>query len=242
MLLSELDQVHANAKQVNRELDFGPKKPGGPDKWSLDDKDGDDNGKLEDDETHVSKMPRRSPRGHLSTKAKAAGKTEPKVVPVKEQCKEDSDHMSDIDLYALAGLQTLKKTLAKVKNDIPGFLLANEADESGSVGNDDNDYECLHQNFDVKVKRMHTILKKQLKMQDMITMKTNLTNSRRVILSNPEKGMDSFFVAVGKFFIEEYASLEPFDVVTQMQVHLTYYLSCNRFKFTEVIAFNWKNL
>ena len=110
MLLSELDEVHANAKQVNRELDFGPKKPGGPDKQSLDDKDSDDNGKLEDDEMHVPKMPRRSPRGHLSTKAKAAGKTEPKVVPVKEQCKEDSDHMSDTDLYALAGLQTLKKT------------------------------------------------------------------------------------------------------------------------------------
>ena len=47
-------------------------------------------------------------------------------------------------------------------------------------------------------------------------MKTNLTNSGRVILSNPEKGMDSFFVAVGKFFIKEYASLEPSDVVTQM--------------------------
>ena len=187
-------------------------------------------------------MPRRSLRGHPSTKAKAAGKTEPKVVPVKEQCKEDSDHMSDTDLYALAGLQTLKKTLVKVKNDIPSFLFANEADESGSVGNDDNDYECLHQNFDVKVKRMQTILKKQLKMQDMITMKTNLTNSGHVILSNPEKGMDSFFVAVGKFFIKEYASLEPSDVVTQMRVHLTYYLSCNRFKFAEVIAFNWKNL
>ena len=79
MLLSELDEVHANAKQVNRELDFGPKKPGGPDKWSLDDKDSDDNGKLEDDEMHVSKMPRRSLRGHPSTKAKAAGKTEPKL-------------------------------------------------------------------------------------------------------------------------------------------------------------------
>ena len=134
MLLSESDEVHANAKQVNRELDFGPKKPGGPDKWSLDDKDGDNNGKSEDDETHVSKMPRRSPRGHPSTKAKAAGKTEPKVVPVKEQCKEDSDHMSDTDPHALAGLQTLKKTPAKVKNDTPGFLFANEADESGSVG------------------------------------------------------------------------------------------------------------
>ena len=150
--------------------------------------------------------------------------------------------MSDTDLYALAGFQTLKKTPAKVKNDIPSFLFANEADESGSVGNDDNDYECLCQNFDVKLKRMHTILKKQLKMQDMITMKTNLTNSGHVILSNPEKGMDSFFVAVGKFFIKEYASLEPSDVVTQMWVHLNYYLSCNRFKFAEVIAFNWKNL
>ena len=55
--------------------------------------------------------------------------------------------MSDTDLYALAGLQTIKKTLGKVKNDIPSFLFANEADESGSVGNDDNDYEHLHQNF-----------------------------------------------------------------------------------------------
>ena len=217
MLLSELDEeVQAKAKQVNRELDFGPKKPGGPDKWSLDAKDGDDNGKSEDDDTQMSKIPRRSLRGHLSTKAKAAGKTEPKLVPVKEQCKDDSDHMSDTDLYALAGFQTLKKTPAKVKNDIPSFLFANEADESGSVGNDDNDYEHLHQNFDVKVKRMQTILKKQLKMQDMITMKTNLTNSGCVILSNPEKGMDSFFVAVGKFFMEEYATLEPSDVVTQM--------------------------
>ena len=181
MLLSELDEeVQAKAKQVNRELDFGPKKPGGPDKWSLDDKDGDDNGKSEDDDMQMSKIPRRSLRGHPSTKAKAAGKTEPKLAPVKEQCKEDSDHMSDTDLYALAGLQTLKKTLVKVKNDIPSFLFANEADESGSVGNDDNDYEHLHQNFDVKVKRMQTILKKQLKMQDMITMKTNLTNSGHV--------------------------------------------------------------
>ena len=234
MLLSELDQeVQAKAKQVNRELDFGPKKPGGPDKWSLDAKDGDDNGKLEDDDMQMSKIPRRSPRGHPSTKAKAAGKTEPKLAPVKEQCKDNSDHMSDTDLYALAGFQTLKKTLVKVKNDIPSFLFANEADESDSVGNDDNDYEHLHQNFDVKVKRMQTILKKQLKMQDMITMKTNLTNSGQVILSNP----DSFFVAVGKFFMEEYATLEPSDVVTQMWAHLTYYLSCNRFKFAEVIAF-----
>ena len=155
MLLSELDeevQAKAKAKQVNRELDFGPKKPGGPDKQSLDDKDSDDNGKSEDDYTQMSKIPRRSPRGHPSTKAKAAGKTEPKLAPVKEQCKEDSDHMSHTDLYALAGLQTLKKTPAKVKNDIPSFLFANEADESGSVGNDDNDYEHLHQNFDVKVK------------------------------------------------------------------------------------------
>ena len=191
MLLSELDEVHANAKQVNRELDFGPKKPGGPDKQSLDEKDSDDNGKSEDDDTQMSKIPRRSLRGHLSTKTKAAGKTEPKVVPVKEQCKENSDYMSDTDLYALAGLQTLKKTLVKVKDDIPGFPFANEADESGSVGNDDNDYEHLCQNFDVKVKRMQTIVKKQLKMQDMITMKTNLTNSGCVILSNPEKGMDS---------------------------------------------------
>ena len=53
-------------------------------------------------------------------------------------------------------------------------------------------------------------------------MKTNLTNSGCVTLSNPEKGMDSFFVAVGKFFMEECASLEPSDVVTQMRVHLTY--------------------
>ena len=126
MLLSELDeevQAKAKAKQVNRELDFGPKKPGGPDKQSLDDKDGDDNGKSEDDDTQMSKIPRRSLRGHPSTKARAAGKTEPKLVPVKEQCKEDSDHMSGTDLYALAGLQTLKKTPAKVKNDIPSFSL-----------------------------------------------------------------------------------------------------------------------
>ena len=154
MLLSELDEeVQAKANQVNRELNFGPKKPGGPDKQSLDAKDGDDNGKLEDDDTQMSKIPRRSPRGYPSTKAKAAGKTS-KLVPVKEQCKDDSDHMSDTDLYALAGFQTLKKTLAKVRNDIPSFLFANEADESGSVGNDDNDYECWCQNFDVKVKRM----------------------------------------------------------------------------------------
>ena len=45
-------------------------------------------------------------------------------------------------------------------------------------------------------------------------MKTNLTNSGRLILTNPEKGMDSFFVAVGKFFMEEYATLESSDVVT----------------------------
>ena len=88
---------------------------------------------------------------------------------------------------------------------------------------------------------MQTILKKQLKMQDMITMKTNLTISGCLILTNPEKGMHSFFVAVGKFFMEEYATLEP-DVVTQIWACLTYYLSCNRFKFAEVIAFNWKNL
>ena len=223
MLLSELDedvQAKAKAKQVNRELNFGPKKPGGPDKWSLDNKDGDDKGKSEDD-TQMSKIPRRSLRGHLSTKAKAAGKTEPKLALVKRQSKEDSDHMSDTDLYALAGLQTLKKTPIKVKNDIPSFLFANEA-KSGSVGNDDNDYEHLRQNFDVKVKRMQTILKKQLKMQDMITMKTNLTNSGYLILTNPEKGTDSFFVAVGKFFMEEYATLEPSDVVTQMWAHLTY--------------------
>ena len=217
MLLSDLDEeVQAKAKQVNRELDFGPKKPGGPNKWSLDNKDGDDSGKLVDDDMQMSKFPRRSLRGHPSTKAKAAGKTEPKLVPVKEQCKEDSDHMSDTDLYALAGLQTLKKAPAKVKNDIPSFLFANEADESGSVGNDDNDYECLCQNFDVKVKGIQTILKKQLKMQDMITMKTNLTSSGHLILTNAEKGMDSFFVTVGKFFMEEYATLEPSDVVTQM--------------------------
>ena len=174
MVLSELDEeVHtkAKAKQVNRELDFGPRKQGGPDKQSLDDNDGDNNGKSEDDDTQMSKIPRRSPRGHLSTKAKAAGKTEPKLEPVKETSKEDSDHMSDTDLYVLAGFQTVKKTPVKVKNDIPSFLFANEADESGSVGNDDNDYDRLHQNFDVKVKRMQTILKKQLKMQDMITMK-----------------------------------------------------------------------
>ena len=98
-------------------MDFGPKKPGGPDKWSLDAKDGDDSGKLGDGDTQMSKIPRRSLRGHPSTKAKAAGKTEPKLGPVKEQCKDNSDHMSDTDLYALAGLQTLKKTLAKVKNE-----------------------------------------------------------------------------------------------------------------------------
>ena len=235
MLLSELDEVQAKAKQVNRELDFGPKKPGEPDKWSLDDNDGDANGKLEDDDTQMSKIPRRSPRGHPSTKAKAAGKTEPKLVPVKEISKEDSDHMSDTDLYAPADLQTVKKTPVKVKNDIPSFLFANEADESG---NDDNDYDHLCQIFDVKVKRMQTILKKQLKMQDMITMKTN---SGCQILTNHEKGMDSFFVAVAKFFMEEYSTLEPSDV-TQMWVCLTYYLSVNRFKFAEVIAFNWKNL
>ena len=51
-------------------------------------------------------------------------------------------------------------------------------------------------------------------MQDMITMKTNLTNSGCLILTNPEKDVDSFFVAVGKFFMEEYATLEPSDVVT----------------------------
>ena len=92
MLLSELDEeVQTKANQVNRELNFGPKKPGGPDKWSLDDKDGDDHSKSEDDDMQMSKIPRRSPRGHLSTKAKAAGKTEPTLVPVKEQCKEDSE-------------------------------------------------------------------------------------------------------------------------------------------------------
>ena len=87
MLLSDLDeevQAKAKAKQVNGGLDFGPKKPGGPNKWSLDNKDSDDNGKSEDDDTQMSKIPRRSLRGHLSTKAKAAGKTEPKLVPVKE--------------------------------------------------------------------------------------------------------------------------------------------------------------
>ena len=68
MLLSELDEeVQVKAKQVNRELDFGPKKPGGPDKWSLDAKDSDDNGKLEDDDTQMSKIPRRSLRGRASS-------------------------------------------------------------------------------------------------------------------------------------------------------------------------------
>ena len=64
MLLSDLDEeVQAKAKQVNGGLDFGPKKPGGPNKWSLDNKDSDDNGKSEDDDTQMSKIPRRSLRG-----------------------------------------------------------------------------------------------------------------------------------------------------------------------------------
>ena len=132
---------------------------------------------------------------------------------------------------------TLAKQILASKSDLPPFLFSAEGDESGSAGDDYNDYDQLHQIFDVKVKRMHTILKKQLKMQDMVTMKTNLTNSGPKIMSNPEKGMDSFFVAVRKFFMEEYSTLEPSDIVTQLCVHLTYFLATNRFKFVEVIIF-----
>ena len=80
----------------------------------------------------------------------------------------------------------------------------------------------------LKVKRMHTILKKQLKMQDMVTMKNNLTNSGRTIMSNPEKGMDSFFVAVEKFFMEEYSTLEPSDIVMQLTVCTSHIFPCHK--------------
>ena len=78
-----------------------------------------------------------------STKAKVPGKCEHKLSPVKE----DSDHMSDSDLFALAGLHKMKKTPAKSKSDLPPFLFSAEGDELGSAGNDDNDYDWLSPNI-----------------------------------------------------------------------------------------------
>ena len=130
------------------------------DKRPLDDNYDHNDGKSDDEEGQTSKIPKRSLRGHASTKAKVPGKSEPKLPPVKE----DSNHMSDSDLFALAGLHTMKKTPAKSKSDLPPFLFSAEGDESGSAGNNDNAYDQLCQIFNVKVKRIHTILKKQLKM------------------------------------------------------------------------------
>lgn len=104
-----------------------------------------------------------------------------------------------------------KKTPGKsVKGDLPAFLFTSEMEESAVVNITESEYDRLKEVFSIKVKQMDTLLK-----TDQIHwMKTNLSNNNRILLQNPENGQDSFFIAIGHYFMQEYAILEPSDVVS----------------------------